>query len=431
MKERLLDIRAKLRQPWLLAILCVACIPALPEYVCPVLAFASLVAAFFDAKAHRRFLTIGVLGKWVLLYTAYTAVGLLYSPNFSSTLATDGMWAVMFMVYIALTTVLTDRRRFDALLLCVSLIAGIVGIIGVFEYVARAFFHLEVSLQFWRFIDAVVFSWMPLELLPITTELRVSSTFNNPNILAEYLVMVIPFVVYYSFSGKRTGARLLCRFCLLAAVASVLFSFSRGSYIALLAIALVFCIANRQKILLILMCVTSSLLLVPESVIKRFCSVTGSDRSISERLSIWKYGVESIKDHPVFGVGAGVSNTWDMLRSQGINAPHMHNLLLQLFAEGGAVAVFIMGAVVWKTFRSGLRLLRSGGEARRTGVVLLAFIIGFFVNSLFDFPLLTPKLVGIFLMGLALADSAVQIYLGKNLLPIGELLPTRRNPRGG
>lgn len=427
MKKKLLDIKINLKQPWLLSILFAACIPAFPEYVCPILAFCSLVAAFYDAKSHRRFITIGIIGKLILIYTAYMAVGLLYSPHFSSTLATVAMWAVMFMVYIAMTTVLTNQHRYDTLLFCISLIAGIVGIIGVFEYAARAFFHIEVSLQFWRFIDAVVFSWMPLDLLPITTDLRVSSTFNNPNIMAEYLIMVIPFVVYYSFSGKRTGARLLCRFCLLAAVASVLFSFSRGCYIALLVVTLVFCIANRQKIMLIIMCITSSLLLVPESVVKRLFSVTGSDQSINERLSIWKYGIESIKDHPLFGVGAGVSNTWDMLLSQGINAPHMHNFILQLFAEGGAVAVAIMGAVVWKMFQSSSRMLRSSDETRRIGVVFLAFIIGFFVDGLFDFPLLTPKLVGIFLMVLALADSAVQIYLGGDLCPLRELAPfTRR-----
>ncbi len=428
-KERLRDIRDNLKQPWLLALLCVSGIPLFPEYIAPLLAGGALLAAYFDARERQRRVMVGTLGKWILVYIAYMAFGLLYTPHFLSTLSTAAMWAVMFLAYLAVTTVLTDRSRFDTALFCISLVAGLAGLIGCLQYGLRAFLGLDISLQFWRFIDQVVFEWLPLKLLPITTDLRVSSTFNNPNIFAEYLVMVIPFLSYYAFSGRRTGARILCRCCLLAAVGGVAFSFSRGCYLALLAIALIFCAANIRKIMLIIVTAASALLLIPESVLARLFSVTGMDASVSERLDIWAAGLRTIGQDPLFGMGAGVDNTWDMLLRHGINAPHMHNLPLQLLAEGGVIALGILLAVGWKLLRGGVDMLHRSRDTRMMGVVFLAFTAAFCMDGMVDFPLLTPKLVGVFLMVLALGDAAMKLYLDRELQPLTDTAPFSRFAR--
>lgn len=428
-KIGLRDIRENLKQPWLLALLFVAGIPLFPEYIAPVLAGGALLAAYFDAKKRQRQVMIGALGKVILVYIAYMAFGLLYTPHFLSTLSTVGMWAVMFLVYLAITTVLTDRSRLDTALFCISLVTGLAGLIGCVQYGLRAFLGLDISLQFWRFIDQVVFEWLPLKLLPITTDLRVSSTFNNPNIFAEYLVMVIPFLSYYAFSGRRTGARVLCRCCLLAAVGGVAFSFSRGCYLSLLVIALIFTVANIRKIMLIIVTAASALLLIPESVLARLFSVTGMDASVSERLDIWEAGLHTIGQDLLFGMGAGVDNTWDMLLRHGINAPHMHNLPLQLLAEGGVIALGILLLAGWRLLRGGVDMLHHSRDSRMMGVVFIAFVAAFCMDGMVDFPLLTPKLVGIFLMVLALGDAAGKLYLDQAMQPLTDTAPFSRIAR--
>lgn len=426
----MLDSKAKWKQPWLLSVLCVACIPLFPEYISPLLAVCSLIAAGCDAKARHRSVVVGTLGKWIMLYIVYMAAGLLYSPHFFSTLGTWAMWLVMFTVYLSMTTVLINRDRIDTTLICISMIAGIIGLIGLFEYVANIL-GVPVSQQFWQFADDRVFTWLPLTLLPWSDTLRVASTFNNPNILAEYLVMVIPFAIHYSFKGKRTEYRLPCRLCVLAAAAAILFTYSRGCYFVLLIIVLIFCIANVRKITVLLMSAASVYLLIPDSVLARLCTLTSSDRSVSERTEIWKYGVESIKDHPLFGVGAGISNTWDMLLQAGVNAPHMHNIVLQLFAEGGAVAVAIMLMVFWKLFRGSLSMLHASKEAKEVGVMMLTFAVSLFIVGLFEFPMFTPKQVGIFVMGLALLDSILSVYLGRENSPIRSFVLRQNRPASG
>ncbi len=422
MKEHFLVIKDKIKQPWILTVILVAVIPICPEYVAPVLASCSLIAAHFDACARGTGFQIGNLGKLILIYIAYMALGVLYSTNILSTLATLGMWIVMFMAYMALTTVLQCRKRLDTTFLIVTLVAGTVGLIGCVQYMPRVSLGLKISTEFWSFIDEPVFDLLNIKIKGFENGYRVSSTFNNPNIFAEFMVMALPFAAYYSIYGKRKKAHLLCRFCLMAAAGGIAFSYSRGSYTGLLAVALVFGIANIKDIFLIVLTIISGLLLVPQSVMDRLFSVTHPDSSISERIRIWISSTALIKDNPLFGIGAGVNNTWALLLKNGINAPHMHSLAIQLLIEGGIIAFAIFIVIGWNIVHYGISISTSRNSSRFIGIVIIAFILGFIMCGAVDFPLMTPKLVGAFLAVLAFCDSAAVIFLDRRTSSLNDVL---------
>ena len=115
------------------------------------------------------------------------------------------------------------------------------------------------------------------------------------------------------------------------------------------------------------------LLLVPDSVMARLFTITETDGSINERLNIWHSCVSFMKTNPIFGVGAGISNTWSLLLSRGINAPHMHNLVMQLAVEGGIIAIAIFAVICWKYLSSGVLMLIRNSSGRMIGVMLMAF----------------------------------------------------------
>ena len=152
--------------------------------------------------------------------------------------------------------------------------------------------------------------------------------------------------------------------------------------------------------------------MLPNSVVQRMFSIKLSDASIAERLSIWMAGLEEIGRHWLLGIGAGVENSWQMLLGHGINAPHMHNLSLQLLVEGGIIALILILYMGWRLLFKGIGLVRRSHELRFSGITILAFALGFAVEGLVDFPFLTPKLVGIFLMTLALVESLSNTALG-------------------
>ncbi len=422
MKAQLKSIKTHLRQPWLLSVLCIAIIPIFPEYISIILAGCSIWAAAVDAKARRQALSIGTLGKLLLIFMVYMALGVLYSDNMLNSLSTLAMWIIMFLVYLSMTTVLCNKHRFDTALFCIALVAGIVGLISCFQYGLNLVLSAHVPQQFWGWIDRVVYQWFPMPLNLNDFGSRVSSTFTNPNIVAEYLVMVLPFVIYYSFSGKRTRVRILCRFCLLAAVGGIAFSFSRGSYLALLCIVAVLCIANIRKLTVIIMSAVSLLVLVPDSVMERLFSVGSMDHSISERWTIWGVTLQGILEHPIFGRGPGIQNAWDMLVEAGVNAPHTHNLVLELLIEGGIIALFIMMFIGFRVLRTGIHLV-SNQEVSFMGVTLIAFVLAFIMHGMVDFPLLCPKLVGTFMMVIAFTDVASRLYLGQQNANLSAMAP--------
>mgnify|MGYP002546088980 FL=1 len=422
-RARILDIKINLRQPWLLCVLLIAVIPLFPEYISPFLAVGALIAAHFDAKARRRDFVVGGLGKLLLLYIVYMAVTIIFSANPFNSVTTVLMWVMAFLVYVSLTTVLSNRHRFDTALFCVTLIAGVVGLIACAQYVLRAGFGINVSMYFWQWIDVAVYRYFPMTLLLDIHQLRAASTFNNPNVMAEYLIMVIPFMSYYAFSGLRKGTRLLCRFCLLFALGGVAFSFSRGSYLALLVIVGVFCLANIRKWTIILLGGISVLALIPSSVIERFMSVGSMDSSISTRFDIWTLSFQEIARNPLFGSGPGIQNFWDVLMAHGIDAPHTHNLVLQLLIEGGLIALVIMMMIGWRTLRGGLQMLKCPQEGRMLGVVTVAFVGAFVMYGMVDFPFLCPKLVTSFMLVMGISDCASRIYLDQRVQALSSLVP--------
>ena len=143
--------------------------------------------------------------------------------------------------------------------------------------------------------------------------------------------------------GDRSGPfgararRIFCFACAAAAAAGLAVTFSRGSYLALIAVIGVFCLCYPRKWPLYVLGLAAVLLILPEAVTGRFLSIGTIDNSIAERLRVWQVGMDSIARHPLIGIGPGTYNTWYLLRDAGINAPHMHNLYLQLLTEGGVI----------------------------------------------------------------------------------------------
>ena len=180
------------------------------------------------------------------------------------------------------------------------------------------------------------------------------------------------------------------------------------------------CITNANKIMLILLSLSSAVVIIPESVLARLFSIkdTETDASIGERLDIWKICIEAIGEKPVLGYGPGVQNSWDIIIAGGINAPHAHNLVLQLLIEGGIVGLALMLFLGLRTFFVAVRLARyspRSQETRMLGILFAAFVLAFCVDSMVEYPFLTPKLIGTFVLVLAMADATRSVYMGETV----------------
>lgn len=444
MKHNLKELVIDLKLPYLRSLLLIALVPLFPEYITFFLAIPAFFFAWQDIRQRRAKVRVGTIGHLLLAYCAYMTITCFFSthPFQSGTVA--AMWWFFFFVYLILVNVLTDEDRVDAFLMCITAVAGIIGLIACIQYRLNFFIDSNFG-SIWSWLDELVFPLVPFNLSISEYLIRAYSTFPNPNMLAQYLVMMAPFVTCFNFMARRNKLRLFSRICLFLTFAGILFSFSRGGYVALLVLSIALIIINiRRRFAAVSLYIISALLFLPEEVLTRLISVqtgitesseiaetvigsvdttfvqesateiitnTGTDYAINERWRIWFEAIERILERPFFGYGVGTEPTSAMMARIGINSPHAHNIVLQLLLEGGIFALIIMCLIGFRTVKNGITLARKGHNVSFwIGFAVLFFAVGFFLHGMVDYPLTTPRLICVFVTALALSEQSTQLY---------------------
>ena len=401
------------------ALLLLALIPLFPEYVAPVLAMVSLAFASRDAHRRQDHIRTGGMGKLLIVYMGYSLLGTLYSSHPGNSAASAAMWIVMFCGYLTVVTVVHNRRRLETALLLFTLSTGLVGAIAGGQYVLRDLLHLDLPNQIWLELDRLFYRNFPLVVDLSMADYRAAGTFNNPNVLGEFLIIMLPSVIYYSFGGKRTKLQLMGRICLLAVLLGVAVTFSRGAYLALLSMLMLILVTNLRRITPLILSLFAAVSLIPESVIARFLAIGDStDQSISIRFAAWDVAIQAIIEHPILGLGPGVSNLWELLKNMGIHAPHSHNLLLQLLVEGGFIALFLFAMLAIRLLQGSIELMGHSPKTNFLGATFTMFVVSFMVYGMVDYPFLSPKLVGAFLLVIGLAEACFSLYLAQETSPL-------------
>lgn len=425
MKEWLAVIRARFHERWFLALFLLALVPLFPEYIC----FFLVAGAFSLARkaGPRRPLRqlIGCVGWLLLLYMAYLLINCIASPTPWFSLATVGMWLFLFLGYLTLRRLLISRERLLVFGRLVSCAAGVAGFLALVQAVGYYGFHIDLSPRFWDFIDLPLYRFFPSPLDLTLGQHRSASTFNNPNILCEYLSMTMPFVIYtliqeWEISRSWRQPRLV--FCLVAtllAAAGVIFSQSRGGHVAFIALLLVYFMHKPRRIPLVAVGILLFFLITPPSAIEKFLNRGGANGGLDSRVDAWKVCLDSFLRHPIFGLGTGSGTVQQLLTAADIPLPHAHCLWLELMTEGGLIALLVFLATPVYLLYQGLHMLRRS-ESHWEGMLLLAFLTAFFIHGSVDYPLLTPKLVQTFLSAVAIFDAvAVTGFLTDHKNPLG------------
>ncbi len=247
---------------------------------------------------------------------------------------------------------------------------------------------------------------------------RVVSTFGNPNVLGEYLLLLIPVCAGYILSEKKfynksaflviTGLLSLC----------MVFTYSRGNWIGLIvAMALFFMFYDRRVVWLGVIAVLFLPVLLPETIIDRFLSVGNtSDSSTSYRVNIWMGTVAMLKDYWISGVGLGTeafNEVYPYYSFHGIVAPHSHNLYLQLVVENGItglVAFVILILTYYRMCISSIVRNKKDRLLKATTIGLSAGMFGYLVQGMFDNVWYNYRIVFMFYVIIALTVSSVKIY---------------------
>ena len=306
--------------------------------------------------------------------------------------------------YFLVVNLMRNERWLRRCILALVSSGTIVAFIGVLQYFMGVF-------QTGAWLDTDYFS---------DIKGRTVSLFENPNVLAAYLVMVLPFALLLLTKSNNRRERLLYNISTLAILLCIVFTWSRGAWLATIAVLLVFSMIYSRKTLryLFMSCFAIPLLpiVLPQSVIGRFASIGDmSDSSTLYRVYTWKGTWNAIKENFWSGVGYGNSayaEIYPRFAYAGIEAAeHSHNLYLQILFGLGIGGLIIFAIVMLLYFQMNLEHIRHTKD--RGAILMIAAsicgVIGMLVMGMFDFVWYNYRVFFLFwvVMGLACACTRI------------------------
>jgi len=304
----------------------------MPAAALVVIAFGSLALNLL--RQGDRPLAYAPANKYILLFACiYLAAALLSVSPGDSLL--PGLLTFCFVLFSLVVENCADtRRKLFTLSALLVLSAAAVSLLGVAQYV------LGVG------GDA---AWVDSEMFNIST--RVYATLQNPNVLAEYLVLIFPLGGALLLASKGWGGRLLWLICCGLMGLCLLMTSSRGGWVGLLLAGGIFLLLLKpQLIVLAPVALVALAAVMPASVMDRFTSIGNlQDSSTSYRVAIWMGSLAMLKDYWLSGVGPGTAAfnlVYPRYSYNAANAAHAHNLYLQLVADGGICALIVFLIVI-------------------------------------------------------------------------------------
>lgn len=169
----------------------------------------------------------------------------------------------------------------------------------------------------------------------------------------------------------------------------LLFTFSRGGYVAVLGGLLFLGIVNQRKLLiLVAVLIVSWQALLPVSVQQRITMTYDHsdgdgilDASAQTRVNLWEDAEALIAASPVFGTG--FQTYAYMGRMEDLR--DTHNYYLKILVETGAIGLLMFLYLLWRMFALGYQLYRQSEDPflSAVGLGFSALMVGMFFTNLF------------------------------------------------
>ena len=292
--------------------------------VTAVLILAWVVARTVDPRPVRRgTLPVGAMVAWM----AALGLATVFAQERLPALRELANFASFLVLLVVVTDMLSiEPARVQRIARALAVIAAVAGVAAVFESLgsgARRFPLTGTALY------------------------RATLGFGWPNELAMFLALLLPFS-FHAYESSRGSNRMLAFGGLLATFAGILATFSRGSWLAILASVFVLLLVGQQRQLMRRIALVAGAAFVLDivfggAVFGRVVA-TATDPYVIQRIALTWAGVMMFMAYPLLGVGPGgfgaaledfgpqIDNLWDYVGSA-------HNAYVEIAAETGIVGL--------------------------------------------------------------------------------------------
>ncbi|MEX1316003.1 MAG: IctB family putative bicarbonate transporter [Synechococcaceae cyanobacterium] len=340
---------------------------------------------------------IGAINAWILVILAVALVATGFSPVPAA--AAKGLLKLVSYlgVYALMQEVLSSAPlwwdRIVASLLGGSLVTSVIGL--------RQLYADTSELARWADPTSVA-----------QGTVRIYSTLGNPNLLAGYLLPILPLALVAALRWRQPARRLFALAALVLGIATLVLTYSRGAWMGLVASAAVIALllAVRQtrgwpplwrRLVPLLVLVGGAALLAVlvfqvEALRVRVLSLLAGrgDSSNNFRINVWLAALDMIQARPWLGIGPGndaFNLIYPLYQQPRFNALSAYSIPLELAVEAGIPGLLAGIGLVLASLRQALAVWRGSGPFALPAMAVLAVIAGLGVQGLTDTIFFRPE----------------------------------------
>lgn len=273
---------------------------------------------------------------WIVLFIGLAAYSALTGAAVASSLKILMLYVSFTLGYVLIVNTIRNRTDWTVLVSLMVFAAALVALYGVYQN-----FFGASSAQSW--VDENMFT---------DIKTRVYSTLDNPNVLGEYLIMLIPIAFAMLVKMKDGLQRVMYTLCNLVMFACLMYTWSRGAWLGVM-IGIVFFVLLKDRRWLVV-CIAGLLLMpsvLPDSILSRITSIGNvKDTSTSYRVAIWIGSARLMKYYWFCGIGLGPDAFMKIYPQYALGgadfALHSHNFYLQWIIDMGIAGIFVYFGII-------------------------------------------------------------------------------------
>lgn len=326
----------------------------------------------------KRIFSLELVDLSALAFFVIILMGGMITVGGRDSLLSAIMSCILLFGFFCVVNMMRTEKWLSRCVLALVSSAVAVSVLGVMEYA------LGLAASGW--VDVSKFSYI---------EGRATSLFDNPNVLAIYLVLCFPMILAKASDAVTRKGKILGVFSVLAVTLCIIFTWSRGAWLALIASTLLFLIIRSRKTLSVIIAFLLTLpavsFIIPLGIRLRFASIGDiTDSSTYYRVYTWRGSLNAIKENLFAGYGYGqttFAEIYPQYAYAGMEAAeHTHSIFLQILFGVGAFGLLIFAVFLFFFTQKNLEHIKCGGDYHIQKMSTAAFcaVVGALVMGLFD-----------------------------------------------